>query len=149
MTDNRLPRGIESTSATPLESVRRLEAWFFGDEGFSVRRMIDYLLEEASLCGVSRVDVREMDGWWVLSADQDWLPDTGDALKVFQALTPYPEGGPNGSRMEVLLTAFARAVVTARSGTIAVIVEDEWTNRWIDEHKSVLTAQRVIAFATP
>lgn len=149
MTDDQIPSGVERTAATPLESVRRLETWFFGEEGFNPRRAIDYLLEEASLCGVSNVDVREVDGWWVLAASEDWLPADSSVLQIFHELARYPEGGPNGSRMEVLLTAFARAVVTAHLGNVLVIVDGEGTSRWVEEHKDCLAMERVVAFLPP
>ncbi|HEY6289998.1 MAG TPA: hypothetical protein VI455_00325 [Terriglobia bacterium] len=132
-----------------VAAVRRLEKWFFGEDGFSARRTIDYLLEEAALRDVSHVEVTELDGWWVLSAERDWLPRENDGLDVFHALLPFPEGGPNAARREVLVTAFAKAVATARNGNITVIVEDAETRMWIDAHEAKLRgAARVIAFAT-
>ncbi|SRR5258708_4201318 len=64
-----------------VEAVRRLEKFFFGDDGFSARRAIDFLSREAAVSGI-RVEVISLDGWWVLSAEQDWLPPENVNIRV-------------------------------------------------------------------
>jgi phenylpyruvate tautomerase PptA (4-oxalocrotonate tautomerase family) len=84
----------------------------------------------------------------VLSAEQDWLQPENDGLDAFRALLPFPGRGPNAARLEAVLTAFARTVVTARDGRVVVIVEDTDTGHWVVAHEPKLrSAARVIAFA--
>jgi len=63
-------------------------------------------LEEAQ----GTVTVRRQEDWVAVSADMDWL--SSDVASFFAPVT-YLEGGPNSSRVEVVLTAFCDAVVTA------------------------------------
>jgi hypothetical protein len=91
-----------------VAAIRRLEKLFFGEDGFSPRRAIDYILEEAALCDVPGVHVMGLDGWWVLSAARDWLPRENDGLDTFKALLPFAQGGPNAGRREVLLNGIRK-----------------------------------------
>jgi hypothetical protein len=129
-----------------VEPVRRLEKYFLGNEGFSAERAISLLVEEAAVSHL-QVDVTSLDGWWVLSADHDWLPPEIDDIDSFNSVLPLPERGPNAARSEVVLSAFARTVVTARDGQATVIVESPGTGQWIAAHETKLrSAVRVIAF---
>lgn len=110
---------------SPLETVRRLESWYFDDEGFSAARAVEYIRAEARTSGVETLDVTEIDGWWILAANQDWLPSEEDGLRPFRELVHFPEAGVNASRSEILLTAFARVVITAREGRATVVSDRE------------------------
>ena len=61
------------------EGVRGLEKLLFGKRGFSAERAVDFLVEEAAVRKAG-VKVVNLDGWWVLSAEQDWLPSENDGL---------------------------------------------------------------------
>jgi hypothetical protein len=53
--------------------------------------------------------------WWVITSDKDWLSalsPPADTKSAFWMIVPLPQAGPNSHRSEVLLTAFADAVVT-------------------------------------
>jgi hypothetical protein len=143
-------RAVLQVATSPVEAVRRLEHWFFGPEGFSARKAIDYILEEAALCGSSNVQVDRVSDWWILSSVDDWLPSEEDGLSAFQALLPYPQAKPNGARVEILLTAFSEVVVTSKDGSGAVV--NDRTGRgegvaWLRNHREYLSNfGRVIAF---
>lgn len=120
----------------PLEVVRRLENLFFGEDGFSAERAIELIRAEARACDVHKLQVEESDGWWVVAASRDWLPPEGE-LRVFTEVVHFPEWGVNASRPEILLTAFARVVLTSHDGTVTVIVDsparaDEATKRFAE-----------------
>jgi hypothetical protein len=52
--------------------------------------------------------------WWIIIAGEDWLAARkGDPLASFTTLVPFRQFGPNDCCGEILLTAFAQAVVTA------------------------------------
>ena len=103
---------------------------------------------EARACGVEDVSVDEADGWYHLSADRDWLASEEEGLRVFAQLVHLPEAGVNASRSEVLLTAFAKVVLTSRDGDITIVTDytqraDEAVERFAD---SFAHSARVIVF---
>lgn len=60
--------------------------------------------------------VEKADAWWIIASRRDWLVSSEGAslaASAFSSLLPLPESGPNSHRSEVLLSAFADAVVTA------------------------------------
>jgi hypothetical protein len=72
---------------------------------------------------VTSVSVEVINGWYCLSADGDWLPSDERGLRAFTQLLHLPEAGVNASRSEVLLTAFAKVVLTSRESEISVVVD--------------------------
>jgi hypothetical protein len=80
------------------------------------------LAHEALLMGAQNIQVTKSDEWWIISADSDWLdsPDVG-VQEFFERVVPFPEGGRNAHRYEILLTAFATKIITKSSkGTLIV-----------------------------
>src|ERR1700722_2322714 len=79
--------------------------------------------------------VRRVDAWWVVSSAKDWLvqSDGSVSLRNFQQIMPFPAAGREACHSEILLTAFADAVVTRGAN-------DEMT--WIagDQHEYGLPA---------
>ncbi len=138
---------VVAAADSPLAAVRHLETWYFGESGFSARKAIDYLLEEADLCGVPDLRVTYEDGWWILESDKDWLSDLAE-MDVFMRPVRYMEGGPNGTRTEVLLTAFADAVVTIARGRTCIVTDTVGVaKRWLDQNtERFRNVRRVIAF---
>jgi hypothetical protein len=125
-----------------------LESWFFGGEGCTPRKALEYVSEEAALCGASKLEVERRGAWWSLKSAVDWLPHGEAGVQAFRIITPYEEGGPNAFRMEILLTAFAKAVTTF-DGSSWVIISDEFgdARQWIDTHsQQLMKYSRVIAF---
>jgi hypothetical protein len=98
----------------PVDAVRSHPSWFFRSGRFEPETAIQLLMTEASLSPLVRRAQFEREGEWIaLSADGDWLE--GD-LEAFTKPTVFREGGVNATRMEVLLTAFCDAVLTAVNG---------------------------------
>jgi hypothetical protein len=54
------------------------------------------------------------DDWWVISAERDWLANSGfgEPTSLFFRICPFPARGQNNHRAEIALTAFADDVVT-------------------------------------
>lgn len=132
-------------SASPLdavEAVRRHPEWFFADRKFDTTEAIALLVEEATRGGASAVDIRTDRGWVRVAADVDWLE--GDAAAFFAPLS-YRAGGRNSSRVEVALTAFCDAVVTATSQGVYQVKSMEQAAGM----EQLLTGGRTVAFLPP
>ncbi|MDQ6948823.1 MAG: hypothetical protein M3256_21835 [Actinomycetota bacterium] len=95
----------------PVASVREHPDWFFGTGRFEWRTAVGLLLTEVLQSPLTReAQVLHVDDWVAVSSDADWLE--GD-LEAFTKPTVYRAGGTNATRVEVVLTAFCDAVVTA------------------------------------
>lgn len=100
-------------SLDAVETVRRHPEWYFRSGVFDPFEAASLLVEEASREGATMIEMRREGDWFRVSADVDWL--SGDLAAFFAPLS-YPGGGRNSSRVEVILTAFCDAVVTASAG---------------------------------
>lgn len=111
---------------TPLEVARRLESQFFGADGFNPQRAVGLIRAEAEACGIPlqvAEEVHDSGGWWLIAADDDWLPKEDEGIRAFERLLHLPEAGQNANRNEIFLTVFARTVLTSLNGSIVVIVD--------------------------
>jgi hypothetical protein len=98
----------------PVDAVRSHPTWFFRTGQFEPETAIQLLIAEASVSPLVKRAQFEREGEWVaVTADGDWLE--GD-LEAFTKPTVFPDGGVNATRMEVVLTAFCDAVLTAAHG---------------------------------
>jgi hypothetical protein len=73
------------------------------------------LVQDIASLGALPVRVARDGAWWLVSAGADWLrsPSGVIATDPFFRIIPCPQWGRYAFRTEVLLTAFAEAVVTA------------------------------------
>jgi hypothetical protein len=97
---------------TPIaaeEYVRANVSRFFASGHFTPEEVAGHLVVEALLSHARCVEVRQVERWWVVRSDVDWLPPPLDD-QAFRALVPFPEGGPNAARREILLGIFATDV---------------------------------------
>ena len=104
------PVAGSSGALDALETVRRHPSWFFRDGKFEAHEAARLLAEEALRSGAQTVTVRLQGDWFSVEADRDWLQ--GDLAAFFTPLS-YEEGGRNSTRVEIALTAFCSAVITA------------------------------------
>jgi hypothetical protein len=98
-----------------VQTVRRHPEWYFRSGRFDSSEAISLLVEEATRAGATSVEVRRQVDWTSVSADVDWLLND---VAAFFAPVSYPEGGRNSARVEVALTAFCDAVVTATAAGV-------------------------------
>jgi len=93
---------------------------FFGNQtlpdGYT---LASALFRDIALHDALPLKITKTNNWWVLIADKDWLKSQeGGAVNVFSQMLPFPPAGTNACRAEVLVTAFAKAVITAgKDGT--------------------------------
>lgn len=93
-----------------IDHVRGNVAMYFRSGRFTPEEAAVKLVLEAVLCGARRVETLRVGAWWLVRGDVDWLPPPLDE-EAFGALVPFLEGGPNASRSEILVAAYATDVV--------------------------------------
>lgn len=137
------------TPIEPLSSLRAHPQWYFQTGRFERETVISLLVREASLSPrVTQARVVKDGPWTAVTADGDWL--AGD-LRAFSTPTPFPEGGVNATRVEILLTAFCDTVATAARGRRDDI-ELARSQEMPDSMSAALTDSgegRVIVFRSP
>jgi hypothetical protein len=107
-------------------------------------------MHDLILLGALPAHVDQIEGWWVVSADEDWLAADGVfSTRPFFNIVAFPAAGDNSHRAEVLLTAFADAVVTCGVEGCAWIVGD--ADHWplpdrLKVEISTVGRRRLIAF---
>jgi hypothetical protein len=105
----------------PVGFVASRPEMFFGLGKYNPEELAAHIAREALLSGVSVLEVSRVGKWWVIHSGTDWLTDQS-ALEWFQQVVPFPEGGQNACRSEVLATAFADAVVTVgQDGNLRIV----------------------------
>jgi hypothetical protein len=136
-----------SAALDALETVRRHPSWFFRGGEFEPYEAAQLLADEALRSGAQTVTVRRQGDWFSIEADRDWLQ--GD-LAAFFTPQSYAEGGRNSTRVEVVLTAFCSAVVTATDDGVHEVSSSPDSNlRLQDLQIPSAPTGRVVAFLPP
>jgi hypothetical protein len=142
-----LPVTGSSGALDALETVRRHPSWFFRDGKFEPHEAARLLADEALRGGAETVTVRRQGNWFAVEADRDWLE--GDLAAFFTPLS-YEQGGRNSTRVEVALTAFCSAVVTAADNGVHEVSSSPDSNLQVQDLDIPLKpAGRVVAFLPP
>jgi hypothetical protein len=90
--------------------IRRRPLMYAGEKPWG-QRFASRLMDDLILHGVP-AHLETIEGWWIILTGKDWLaPDGAISTKPFFHITAFPAAGVNSMRTEVLLTAFADAVV--------------------------------------
>lgn len=97
-----------------LDLIRRCPANYLASDEPEGSDLAGAVARGALMAGATRVFVANHDDWWYVVGAPDWLK----GLTQFENIEPFPEGGRNAMRPEVLLTAFARDVATGTDGTL-------------------------------
>jgi hypothetical protein len=84
------------------------------------------LIQDIALLGALPARVARDGEWWLVSADRDWLRAASGVVSTepFVRIVPCPQWGRYAFRTEVLLTAFAEAVVIAADACLTWIAGD-------------------------
>ncbi|TAJ85349.1 MAG: hypothetical protein EPO10_28725 [Reyranella sp.] len=85
------------------------------------------LVQQLLLMAATPAQVDQRNTWIFISSDRDWLKaeDGSVSKRPFLHIEPLLQAGSNSHRMEVLLTVFATAVVTAGTDGTEWIVGDQ------------------------
>lgn len=105
-----------------VSSIRRT----FGPE-MSGQQLVGQLVRDLILTGSLPFEVDYIAEWWVVSSEKDWLPISSEpaTLRSFKRIVHFPEAGREACHSEILLSAFADAVVTqAKRDKLTWIVGD-------------------------
>jgi len=72
------------------------------------------LVGDALMLTQGRVTALQEKSWWIVACDVDWMSKVaGVAVEdLFSRIIPFPQAGANSMHSEVLLTAFAKDVIT-------------------------------------
>jgi hypothetical protein len=109
------------------------------------------LIEELVYLTAIPACVENVDGWWIISSEEDWLAtvEGNISLKAFSQFMPDPAKRVNSSRSEVIIAALADAVVTCgREGTTWINGDkDQWTlPEKITRQAATIGQGRIVAF---
>lgn len=98
----------------PIAFIRKRPSMFARSIPVSGAELAANIIAEALLLTHGQVTASRADAWWVVTSDVDWIAGESDHAveDAFSRILPLPQAGPNSMRGEVLLTAFARDVVT-------------------------------------
>jgi len=134
----------------PIAHIRSNRRMYVGDAPIAPH-LASSLLDVAARLDALPARVERIDAWWWLAAAKDWLAsaDGIPSMAPFFNIIPFPAAGQNYFRSEVLLTAFADAVVTRGADGETWISGDR--ERWplADQLQSALasaTDGRIVAF---
>src|SRR5258708_5451158 len=126
----------------PIAVLRRNPSMYAGEKPrgprFSARLLHDLIFLDALPARVERVTT-----WWLVAAKRDWLrsPEGVLSKEPFHVIVSFPAAGHAAFRAEILLTAFADAVVTCDADGLDWIVGDEKKSplpgRWLSEIANV------------
>lgn len=96
---------------------------FFAGGVVTAQQLLVQVVRDAIVQSALPVTVDRVGRWWIVVSNHDWLEiqDDQSIVDLFQKLIPLPVAGPECHRTEVLLTAFARSVVTATPKGIVVV----------------------------
>jgi hypothetical protein len=146
-TSGAAPVAGSSAALDALETVRRHPSWFFRDGEFEPHEAAQLLADEALRSGAETVTVRRQGDWFSVEADRDWL--RGD-LAAFFTPQSYAAGGRNSTRVEVVLTAFCSAVITATDDGVHEVSSSPDSNLRLQDLQIPSTPTgRVVAFLPP
>src|SRR4051812_26770299 len=97
----------------PLAHVRQHPEMYLPDGQHDAQRIAARIESDAITLGAGRTLNAHRDDRWIVAADIDWLADLDvPAAEAFRRPLPFPQGGRNAFRAEVLLGAFADCVAT-------------------------------------
>ena len=100
---------------------------------------------DALSLSANRVELVHENEWWIVRADLDWLfeiPLNGvcgvpgnppvhafySIHEIFNNIVPIPQAGVNSFRSEILLTVFAKQVITAAGYKVDIIKPSDRSN---------------------
>jgi hypothetical protein len=133
----------------PIAVLRRRPSMYAGEKPRGPR-FAGRLMHDLILLGALPARIDQIEGWWVIFADKDWLAADGVfSTRPFFHIIAFPVAGDNSYRTEVLLTAFADAVVTCGVEGCTWISGD--AERWplpdrLKTEISTIGRRRLIAF---
>jgi hypothetical protein len=97
-----------------VEHVRRDPRRYLGAENVTGENLAIRMMASLICLDAFPAKINRLASWWIVHSAKDWFGINGDAdvMGNFSTIKPLPAGGRNAHRAEILLVAFADAVVT-------------------------------------
>ena len=99
----------------------RNEQMYFGTRGANPQFIVTHIAEGAFVLGSGKVTIENVDGWWIVASDRDWLnaPNSINTTEknVFESLRAFPESGQNNYRGEFMAMIYSSALVIITNST--------------------------------
>jgi hypothetical protein len=131
----------------PIAWVKASQSRFFPDGTFDVIRLLAYVMADVIVLGGGDCRIARRAAWWFVASDADWLAQEIPLRELFQRVVPAPAHGEHSLRAEVLLTAYAQDVYTAKD-------DDEFIVKGVAPdrdsfHAIMHPGDRLVAFRVP
>jgi hypothetical protein len=109
--------------------IRRQQQMYLRDGIARAEDLVERMLSDIVWLDALPAKVERAGSWWIVSSEKEWLMTLAGAvsLEVFRTIVPIPRRGPNDMRADVVVAAFARAVVTAGPEGVTWVVGDAAT----------------------
>lgn len=105
----------------PIAWARASETRLFPSGAFDVMHLLAYVMADVLVLGGGDCRIARRDSWWFVTSDADWLTHELPVRELFQRVVPAPAHGEHSLRAEVLLTAYAHDVYTARDADELIV----------------------------
>ncbi|HZP84757.1 MAG TPA: hypothetical protein VFB21_24190 [Chthonomonadaceae bacterium] len=134
-----------------IETIRRNPKMYlpFGElrgDSLSTRLASDILSVSTRAVGILQYA-----SWWIVASEEDWISKAQGEENIdeyFKRIVPFPEGGVNAMHAEILLTAFARKLITAtpRAVCVSLIGSAPEEDLFVYVTRSLPKWKRLVAF---
>ena len=103
----------------PLELIRGRPDMFLPSGQLRGIKLAVQLAEEVAIVTTGAIGLMRSGLWWIVACEEDWVErcrGTGSVEHYFENMIPFPEYGVNSMHAEVVIRAFAKGLLTCRSG---------------------------------
>jgi hypothetical protein len=107
----------------PVNYIRQRKEMFLRSQEPNPIELVEHIVGDAMHSGVSECYILRENDWWLIASKTDWLKCQSkySPEDLFTHIVAFPEAGQNSMRGEILLTAFAKEVITVTPNERAVI----------------------------
>lgn len=120
------PGSVEPRLVDAIAWVRSDPKRFFSGDSPSPAGLVTWLARDLLSLGRGSCTIRNVDSWWIIGSDVDWLwHERFSPVELFARVVPEPRRGDNDLRAEILVAACAQAVWITRDGAPSRIQGDE------------------------
>src|SRR5258708_11123597 len=103
----------------PLELIRRRPDMFLPSGQLRGSKLAVQLADEVTTVTTGAIGIMRSGLWWIVACEEDWVErcrGTASVEHYFENIVAFPEYGVNSMHAEVVIRAFAKGLLTCRSG---------------------------------
>jgi len=104
-----------------IQFIRKNASMFFPNGEPKAVLCAQHLVAEVLALGGTDVAVLRDASWWAVGSNVEWFLADRTTREQFACLIPLPEVGPNASRVEVVIAAFAQDLATLGGPELEVL----------------------------